>query len=373
MSRYEEMFGLVGQLGAQLREGYAAGQAALGAGAEPSARRRRRSARSAARPSAAAWPRRCGAIPRACRSSSTARPRCRGWVGAGRPGAARVLQRRDRRDARGGALGARARRRRHRRDRGRAARRPRRRRRRPGRARPGRPAAARGARARSSGPWRPRSSTRAPSRRPPSDIRAAAHACDAVARDRGGSLASALGEARRDDHDLGLRLRPAGRRRAALQEPAEREREVHRRPSASCPRPTTTRSSAGPARARTGGRHAAIHLADPDDPPTIRASIATTPAPDRRRRDAPPRAHGRGPDAHGAGLLAALAARPRVRLHGARQPASIRSRSTASPSSSRRWPREVAARLGRAAFGTRGPDRSLARLHRRHRHEGISG
>ena len=28
---------------------------------------------------------------------------------------------------------------------------------------------------------------------------------------------------------------------------------------------------------RTGGRHAAIHLADPDDPPTIRASIATTP------------------------------------------------------------------------------------------------
>ena len=34
MSRYEEMFELVGQLGAQLREGYAAGQAALGAGAE---------------------------------------------------------------------------------------------------------------------------------------------------------------------------------------------------------------------------------------------------------------------------------------------------------------------------------------------------
>ena len=31
MSRYEEMFELVGQLGAQLREGYAAGQAALGA------------------------------------------------------------------------------------------------------------------------------------------------------------------------------------------------------------------------------------------------------------------------------------------------------------------------------------------------------
>ena len=31
MSRYEEMFGLVGQLGAQLREGYAAGHAALGA------------------------------------------------------------------------------------------------------------------------------------------------------------------------------------------------------------------------------------------------------------------------------------------------------------------------------------------------------
>ena len=29
--------------------------------------------------------------------------------------------------------------------------------------------------------------------------------------------------------------------------------------------------------ARTGGRHAAIHLADPDDPPTVKASIATTP------------------------------------------------------------------------------------------------
>jgi glucose/mannose-6-phosphate isomerase len=29
--------------------------------------------------------------------------------------------------------------------------------------------------------------------------------------------------------------------------------------------------------ARTGGRHAAIHLADPDDPPTVRASVATTP------------------------------------------------------------------------------------------------
>ncbi len=29
--------------------------------------------------------------------------------------------------------------------------------------------------------------------------------------------------------------------------------------------------------ARSGGRHAAIHLADPDDPPTIRATIATSP------------------------------------------------------------------------------------------------
>ena len=33
MSLYEEMFGLVGRLGTQLRDGHAAGQSALGAGA----------------------------------------------------------------------------------------------------------------------------------------------------------------------------------------------------------------------------------------------------------------------------------------------------------------------------------------------------
>ena len=69
------------------------------------------------------------------------------------------------------------------------------------------------------------------------------------------------------------RSRPS---RAASRASSTRTRSP-RPPSASSPRPTTTRSSAGPAPPRTGGRHAAIHLADPDDPPTIRASIATTP------------------------------------------------------------------------------------------------
>ena len=68
MSRYEEMFTLVGQLGAQLREGYAAGHTRLGtaAVAPPSTAT---SARSAARRSGATWPRRCGATRRARRRS----------------------------------------------------------------------------------------------------------------------------------------------------------------------------------------------------------------------------------------------------------------------------------------------------------------
>ena len=60
MSLYEEMFGLVGRLGAQLREGYAAGQAALG-GRRAMRPRPSPSARSAAPRSAAASQRRCGA------------------------------------------------------------------------------------------------------------------------------------------------------------------------------------------------------------------------------------------------------------------------------------------------------------------------
>ena len=82
---------------------------------------------------------------------------------------------------------------------------------------------------------------------------------------------------RRDHDDLGLRPRPARRPSRAASRASSTRTRSRRPPSASCPRPTTTRSSAGPAPRRTGGRHAAIHLADPDDPPTIRASIATTP------------------------------------------------------------------------------------------------
>ena len=337
MSRYEEMFALVGQLGAQLREGYAAGQAALGRARAPSAPASGDDQR-AGRLGHRRQPR-GGALARLRARADLREPRGHAArLGrAGRSGAAGVLQRRDRRDARGRALGARARRRRDRRDRRRAA-----------RAASSAtaadrscasPAACRRARrsARSSGPWRQRSSTRAPSRRPPSDIRAAAHACDAVAGDRGGSLASALGEALATTttwvYGYGPLAAVARRFKSQLNENAKSTAAFGELPEADHNEIVGwagTTPHGRPPRGDPPGRPGR----PADDPRQHRHDAA----PDRRRRHAAPRAHGRGPDAHGARLLAALAARPRVASTRRRQQASIRSRSTASPSSSRRSP-----------------------------------
>jgi glucose/mannose-6-phosphate isomerase len=108
------------------------------------------------------------------------------------------------------------------------------------------------------------------------DVRAAAHACDAVAGDRGGSLASALGEAVATTTTWVYGYGPLGavarRFKTQLNENAKSTAAFSELPEAD------HNEIVGWAGARrTGGRHAAIHLADPDDPPTIRASVATTP------------------------------------------------------------------------------------------------
>ena len=275
MSRYEEMFVLVGQLGAQLRDGHAAAQAALGTarGAPP------RSATISALGGSAIGGSLAEALWRDSLRAPTVVNRAAalpGWVGPGHLVVARVLQRRDRRDARGaraalerGAdviavtagdpLGA-----------------DRRGRRRAGRARPRRPAAARGARLalrRAGGRARARGRDACDRRR---DIRAAAHACDAVAGDRGGGVASELGEAVATTttwvYGHGPLSAVARRFKCQLNENAKSAAAFGELPEADH---NEIVGWAGTPRA--GGRHAAIHLADPDDPPTIRASIATTP------------------------------------------------------------------------------------------------
>ena len=108
------------------------------------------------------------------------------------------------------------------------------------------------------------------------DIRAAAHACDAVAADRGGSVASELGEAVSTAttwvYGHGPLSAVARRFKSQLNENAKSPAVFGELPEADH---NEIVGWAGTARA--GGRHAAIHLADPDDPPTVRASIATTP------------------------------------------------------------------------------------------------
>jgi glucose/mannose-6-phosphate isomerase len=109
-----------------------------------------------------------------------------------------------------------------------------------------------------------------------SDIRAAAHACDAVAADRGGSLASELGEAVATMttwvYGHGPLSAIARRFKSQLNENAKSAAAFGELPEADH---NEIVGWAGTRRA--GGRHAAIHLSDPDDPPTIRASIATSP------------------------------------------------------------------------------------------------
>jgi glucose/mannose-6-phosphate isomerase len=108
------------------------------------------------------------------------------------------------------------------------------------------------------------------------DIRSAAHACDVVARDRGGSLASALGEAVATTttwvYGSGPLAAVARRFKSQLNENAKSTAAFGELPEAD-----HNEIVGWAGTHRTGGRHAAIHLADPDDPPTIRASIATTP------------------------------------------------------------------------------------------------
>jgi glucose/mannose-6-phosphate isomerase len=107
-------------------------------------------------------------------------------------------------------------------------------------------------------------------------VRAAAHACDAVARERGGSLASSLGGEVATTATWVYGYGPLGavarRFKSQLNENAKSMAAFGELPEAD------HNEIVGWAGARrSGGRHAAIHLADPDDPPTIRASIAATP------------------------------------------------------------------------------------------------
>jgi len=108
------------------------------------------------------------------------------------------------------------------------------------------------------------------------DIRAAAHACDVVAADRGGSVASELGEAVSTAttwvYGHGPLSAVARRFKSQLNENAKSPAVFGELPEAD-----HNEIVGWAGTARTGGRHAAIHLADPDDPPTVRASIATTP------------------------------------------------------------------------------------------------
>ena len=140
------------------------------------------------------------------------------------------------------------------------------------------PAGSRRARrsARSSARSRPCSSRSASSLPTGDDIRAAAHACDAVAADRGGSVASELGEAVATAttwvYGHGPLSAVARRFKSQLNENAKSTAVFGELPEAD-----HNEIVGWAGTARTGGRHAAIHLADPDDPPTVRASIATTP------------------------------------------------------------------------------------------------
>jgi glucose/mannose-6-phosphate isomerase len=108
------------------------------------------------------------------------------------------------------------------------------------------------------------------------DVRAAAHACDTVAGDGGGSLASELGEELASMttwvYGHGPLSAVARRFKSQLNENAKSTAAFGELPEAD------HNEIVGWAGARrSGGRHAAILLSDPDDPPTIRASITTTP------------------------------------------------------------------------------------------------
>ena len=276
MSRYEEMFALVGQLGAQLREGYAAG---AGRARAPRAPSRPRPATISALGGSAIG----GSLAEALWRDSARAPTfvnraatLPGWVGPGDlvlpvsySGATAETLAAARSALERGAdvIAVTA---------GEPLARPRQRRRRTGRA--AFPAACLRARrsARCSGPWRQRSSTRARSRRPPRTSGRPRTPATPSPRDRGGSLASALGEALATTttwvYGYGPLAAVARRFKSQLNENAKSTAAFGELPEAD-----HNEIVGWAGTSRTGGRHAAIHLADPDDPPTIRASIATTP------------------------------------------------------------------------------------------------
>jgi glucose/mannose-6-phosphate isomerase len=108
------------------------------------------------------------------------------------------------------------------------------------------------------------------------DIRASAHACDAVASDRGGGIASDLGQSLATTttwvYGHGPLAAVARRFKCQLNENAKSTAVFGDLPEAD-----HNEIVGWAGTARTGGRHAALHLSDPDDPPTIRASISATP------------------------------------------------------------------------------------------------
>ena len=366
MSRYEEMFALVGQLGAQMREGYATGQAALG----PARAERPATATVSALGGSAIG----GSLAEALWRDSarapivrrTAPPPCRAGSARGDlvlpvsySGATAETLAAARSALERGAdvIAVTA---------GEPLARPRHGRRRPGRPGRGGPASARGARDALRGTSRPRSSTRAPSRasrttsgRP----RTPATPWPAIA---AAASASALGEALATTttwvYGYGPLAAVARRFKSQLNENAKSTAVFGELPEAD-----HNEIVGWAGTARTGGRHAAIHLADPDDPPTIRATIATTPR-----------------------LIAGDATLRRV-LTGEGQTRAARTfwllslldyTSVYTAPGGRRRPvrdrphrRAQAGAGGRevAASGRRGRRGSLARLQRLHQTEGISG
>ncbi len=149
------------------------------------------------------------------------------------------------------------------------------------------------------------------------DIRAAAHACDAVAGDRGGGVASELGEAVATSttwvYGHGPLSAVARRFKCQLNENAKSAAVLRRAPRSR------------PQRDRRLGRHAP-HRGPPRGHPPGRPGRPAhdprqhrhIPPPDRRRRNPPPRPHRPGPDPHRTSLLAARPPRPRLGLHGTR-------------------------------------------------------
>ena len=132
-----------------------------------------------------------------------------------------------------------------------------------------------------------------------------------------------------------LRRRPDRARSRAAGRPRSTRTPSCPPSSPSCPRPTTTRSAAGPAGAE--GRFAAVFLEDRDQHPRERRRFELTAGCDRRRggRRGPGRDRGRDPRRPPA--LGDDAGRPGLARARRARGASTRSRSRRSSASRRRW------------------------------------